>query len=199
MVFCRKVKAKNRLLESRKALMRPLRIQIERCAALAITDSLTHVRKFIYLSLTHSTPELQSHIYDPYVLITVAQARVFHSQLYSVRTKMIKRSTHPVYSESFLIPAISGNQVVVLTVVDRGLIKDEVIGQTVVDLSKKSFWNRGGCLELHLRVMEVIIISSLHLTSCLLVPSQKQWTPSPDEEFSDTTKRSHSCCCPTMS
>jgi hypothetical protein len=28
--------------------MRPLRIQIERCAALAITDSLTHVRKFIY-------------------------------------------------------------------------------------------------------------------------------------------------------
>lgn len=71
---------------------------------------------------------------------------------------MIKRTTHPVFTESFLIPAISGHQVIVLTVVDRGLIKDEVIGQTIVDLSEKSLWNRGGCLELHLRVMEVINI-----------------------------------------
>jgi Ca2+-dependent lipid-binding protein len=78
---------------------------------------------------------------------------------------MIKRSTHPVYSESFLIPAISGHQVIVLTVIDRGLIKDEVIGQAIVNLAEKSLWNRGGSLALHLRVMEV----SHHLPISLFV------------------------------
>jgi hypothetical protein len=145
------------MLGFRKSLTRPLEIRIVRCIDLPVCDSDTGKC-------------------DPYVHIsTITPFR--NDERWMMTTQVKPETLNPVFDESFVVPGVTGHQKVtpqaisssllsiihlqpifpvqiVLTVVDQDALRDQVVGEAVLDLSTKNMWRTGGKFILQLKPAE---------------------------------------------
>lgn len=126
---------KNLLMEFRQSLMRPMSVEILRCNDLPVCDSDTQKC-------------------DPYVFISViGHHKEAHQWL--MNTRVIDEDLNPQFNETFIVPGITGLDTLVFTVVDQDALRDQFVGEAVIELSTKQVWRRGGKFSLSLRPAKV--------------------------------------------
>lgn len=81
---------------------------------------------------------------DPYVLITVVEPEDYDSQIWSLQTNVIQEELNPVWNEEFVIPGITGHQLLVFTIIDQDDLRDQCIGQVCISLNTNDVWKFGG-------------------------------------------------------
>jgi hypothetical protein len=94
---------------------------------------------------------------DPYVIMTVHDG--YHREQvcrYDTTTQygMLDCEWQP---QNFLIPGVSGNAMLVFTVVDEEEVRDQFLGQVALPLSRNDVWKTGGVFDIDLGDLQYII------------------------------------------
>ena len=119
------------LMQYRVSLLRPMYITISRCFDLPVGDR------------TGSA--------DPFVIMTVIDAMYTDHQFLSFRTVVKNQTLNPCYSERFLVPGLSGKQILVFTVVDEDDVRHQCLGQAAFKMGPPAHaWKHGGSFILGL-------------------------------------------------
>jgi hypothetical protein len=113
------------LTQYRVALLRPMHVTIMRCSNLAIGDT--------------------TGFSDPYIVMTVIDANSTENQSWSFQTSVKDQTLNPVYNERFMIPGLSGKQILVFTVVDEDEVRHQCLGQATFKMGPPGdAWKHGG-------------------------------------------------------
>ncbi|GMH82482.1 hypothetical protein TrST_g12491 [Triparma strigata] len=94
---------------------------------------------------------------DPYVIVTVHDSMHREQTLRfdtSVKQKTLDCEWEP---QNFLIPGVSGNSVLVFTVVDEEEMRDQFLGQCAVPLTNGDLWLHGGKFDVDLEDLQYIV------------------------------------------
>ena len=125
------------LTQYRIGLLRPMHISVLRCNSLAIGDI--------------------SGASDPYVMMTVVDASNTDNQSWSFQTTVKDQTCNPVYYERFMVPGISGKQILVFTVIDEDDVRHQCLGQASLKMSNPGeVWKHGGSFVLPISKVKYI-------------------------------------------
>lgn len=113
------------LTQYRISVLRPVYITIIRCNELAKGDSTGHA--------------------DPYVLMTIIDASSPDNQSWSFETHVMNQTRSPIYNCKFMVPGVSGKQILVFTVVDEDDVRHQCLGQATLKMGEPgNAWKTGG-------------------------------------------------------
>lgn len=125
------------LTQYRISLLRPMHVTILRCTDLAVGD-------------TCGTS-------DPYVFMSIVDTNNPDNQSWSFQTAVKDRTLNPVYNERFMVPGISGKQILVFTIIDEDEVRHQCLGQATFKMGPPGdAWRHGGSFLL--RVLPVMFI-----------------------------------------
>ena len=94
---------------------------------------------------------------DPYVIVTVHDS-LHRDQVLRFDTSVKKKTLDCEWEpQNFLIPGISGNSVLVFTVVDEEEMRDQFLGQCSVPLNNRELWLKGGVFNVELEDLQYVV------------------------------------------
>lgn len=112
---------------------------------------------------------------DPYVMMTIVDAGNTDNQSWSFQTSVKDQTLNPIYNERFMVPGISGKQILVFTIVDEDEVRHQCLGQASLKMSNPGeAWKLGGSFVLPISKVKYIpkvAGSSLRLDYTSIVPA----------------------------
>ena len=94
---------------------------------------------------------------DPYVIVTVHD-NMHREQILRFDTTVKKETLDCEWEpQNFLVPGVSGNSVLVFTVVDEEDMRDQFLGQCAVPLNNHNLWLKGGTFDVDLEDLQYIV------------------------------------------
>lgn len=145
--------------------LRPMKLRIMRCHGLVAAGSSAGAGGKSPIAPSRQQPNgARRKDNSFYVLVTVMDtSKATVAQTLRIATRLIYLEVNPfasfdlIVEERMMLPGVSGNSVVVLSVLQRGVSKDVLLGQISLDLGPDHLWKRGGHFSLNLSDQEYAI------------------------------------------